>query len=141
MIENLFVIWVKFNQPFPSSIIPDSTNSQSSRLNHLRCPPIHQNYLQNYTPADNIPAVHRLCCNTSHVELQNMSNVVSQHGKILHRSHFRCLFSRGSNYSQSTDGGYETVGFYMEASSNRFVSLDKINVDEIMRKSFFFLLS
>lgn len=51
-----------------------------------------------------------------------MSNVVSQHGKILHRSDFCCVLSCGSNHSQSADGDHETIGFYMEASGNRFVT-------------------
>jgi hypothetical protein len=45
--------------------ILDSTDSQSSGLNYLRCPPIHQDYLQNHTSTDNLPAIHRMRWNSS----------------------------------------------------------------------------
>jgi hypothetical protein len=83
-----------------SSLRPaDSTNSQSSRLNHLCCPSVHQNYLQNHPLDVNLPAFYRLRGHIAHAKLRDMQALVPQHGALLYRFDLRRLLPRRPNYS------------------------------------------
>lgn len=60
-------------------LFTDPPDSQSSRLNYLCCSSIHQNYLQDYSAAYNLPSLHRLRCNIAYAKLQDLRTLVPEH--------------------------------------------------------------